>query len=76
MKDPRVVETIRSKNISDDVKKKAIKEARLIAKQNLASFQNVQNIGAFAYWTDTPSGHDFWRKIDMAKRQTELIKIR
>lgn len=67
MKEPRVIKTIKNKDIPRDVKKKAIKEARLIAKKKLGDFDDVGEILGFTLWSDTPSGHDFWRKITDAE---------
>ncbi|GAH94821.1 unnamed protein product [marine sediment metagenome] len=66
MRDPKVIKTIKNKDIPDDTREKAIEEARLIGKQKLANFSDVEDIAEFAYWEDTPSGHEFWRGISEA----------
>ena len=68
--EPKVIETIRNKNISLATKRRAMKEARLIAKGKLAEFIDDPDIDCFAYWSKTPSGHDFWENIDGAKDKT------
>lgn len=66
MKDPKVIETIKRKDIPDNVKEKAIAEARLIAKQGVANFSDDETLSTFACWKDTPSGDTFWREIEAA----------
>lgn len=61
--EPKVVETIRNRNLPDDVKNKAIDEARQIAEQELANFFDDEDIMCFAIWSETPSGDDFWNSI-------------
>ena len=63
---PKVIATIRGKDIPKDMMEKAVKEARLIAKEALANFYDVESIMNFCQWNKTPSGLDFWDKINEA----------
>ena len=77
MKNPKVIETIKNKDIPDNIKKKAIAEARLIAEQGLATFSDRKHISIFAVWRDTPSGTAFWRRIsdaDEIKKKKSKVK--
>jgi hypothetical protein len=69
MKDPKAIEAIRRKDVPNNIKIKAVTEARLIAEQNLANFFDVEDICGFADWAETPSGYTFWSKICDAKEQ-------
>ena len=67
MKKPKVIKTIRRKDIPKEVKKRAIKEALLIAEHKTSNYHNDETILGFADWSDTPSGFSFWENIDEAK---------
>lgn len=63
MTEPKVIATIKGKDLPGAVKNKAIAEARLIAKADIASFWDTADISLFVTWEETPSGSDFWSGI-------------
>lgn len=76
MKDPKVIKTIRNKDVPDNIKKKAIAEARLIAEQGLAGFFDSEMIDGFVCWSNTPSEWAFWNEIYKADEIKKKSKVK
>lgn len=72
---PKVVDTIMSLDIPQEVMDKAVREAVQIAKENLARFQDKSDINLFCHWDGTPSGHEFWRTIYNARSKRAEVDI-
>ena len=69
MTEPKVIQTIRNKDIPADVKERAIREARDMAtweNSDLKFDKNEPRINTFVVWSRTQSGYDFWRHISNA----------
>jgi hypothetical protein len=70
MRVPQIIETIKHKDIPADVKERAIKEVMEIAASRKKlpcrrwCFYATTSIGGAMTWTQTPSGYDFWEKIE------------
>lgn len=66
---PKVIETIWKRDIPEETREKAVREAYRIANEGLASFEDKADIMAFCDWSRTPSGHNFWSAICSARNK-------
>ena len=70
---PKIIETIKYKDVPDDVKERAIGEiieianSRKLSRCRNSNFYTTYSIDFAMCWADTPSGHDFWEQIHYAK---------
>jgi len=64
--DPKVLDDIRRRDLSEKTMKKAIAAARRIARTGEALYVPVYSIGGFCAWPLTKEGDHFWHSIDHA----------
>jgi len=72
--DPKVLEDIRSRDIPEDIKRRAITAAIKIAKDEKDGFnRHGITVGDFCIWHITEEGEKFWSMIYWSPKIKELL---